>query len=615
MAIISHIIQKPAFGAKITLLDQLTNTMKSGMENYTVEKMSDTYLLVKVPLNISGNLAKISEMPGYSKWEGRALKFRPTSSSLQFLYDNWPELKWVGEANDIIKKHLSDVHLALESKANKQKILEDDGSYEYKTEPYDHQRQAFLLSRDAENFALLMEMGTGKTKVLIDNAAYLYQQDKIDCLVVLAPNGVHRNWIEIEIPVHMPDWCDVSMDYYSAKHGKKRMQHLYSKLSKKNKLCVIAMNIEGFSSQKAKDLLQLVVKEKRCMIALDESTMIKSPGAKRTKYLVKACKDGLYRRIANGAPITKGIEDLYSQFGFLSNKIIGYDTFTSFKSMFCKELMVKIDKSDPNSRKIPMNIGYKNVQLLIDKIDPYSFRVTKKDCLDLPDKVYKLWPVQLSEQQRKAYEELKEEYITQIEDTHIEEEVALVRLLRLQQIICGWYPGEDGKLVPIPGINSRMEALDQACKEVEENKSKAIIWARFKDDIYQIEKLLKGKSVSYHGDVSNDDRVKNVEKFKNDDKIKFMIAMLSSNSGALRGHTWTAANTTIYYSNIYDLDPRQQSEDRMHRIGMGDKALYIDLMALGTTDRKIINALKQKKSIADLVTKDGPSGFLEFINE
>lgn len=585
------------------------------MSEIIITKQPRGNLAIKAPLGKDGNFQKLNNVPGFKKWEGRLLVFRPVSTNLNYIHENWPQAEWRGSANDIIVSHLKDVNLALEAKAKKQKILEDDGSYEYKTKPYDHQRQGFLLSRDMENFAFLCEMGTGKSKMLIDTAAYLYSKKKINCLLIIAPNGVHRNWTSIEIPAHMPDWCKTSMDFYSAKHGKRRMAKFWQSYSQDGVLTIVAFNIEAFTSNRAKEAIEKIIAEKVCLIVLDESTTIKNPSAVRTKFINKLVKPHPYKRIANGAPITKGIQDLYSQFGFLSNNIIGYDSFTAFKKQYCEEVSVPIDYSDPNSKTYKKIVDYKNIDELIEKIDPYSFRVTKKDCLDLPDKIYKLWPVELTEIQKRAYIELKNEYITKIESDIIEAEISLVRIMRLQQIICGWYPGEDGELKPIPGGNPRMEALEAICKEVEENGEKAIIWARFKNDIYEIEKLLGDKAVSYHGDINEEDRETAKEHFQQDDSILYMIGMLSSNSGAVRGHTLTAASVTIYYSNIFDLDPRSQSEDRMHRIGIGDKALYIDLMALGTIDRKIISALKHKKSIADLVTGDGPSGFLDFIKE
>lgn len=581
----------------------------------TITKQPRGNLAIKVDLSENNNFDRLNKLPAYKKWQGRLCLFRPVASNLDYVYENWPDAEWVGDAKQIIIDHLQDVNTALESSANKKKILEDDGSYEYKTVPFDHQRQGFLLSRDLPWFALLWEMGTGKTKTLIDTFAYLYAKGDIDCVIIIAPNGVHRNWIEIEIPVHLPNWCAHEKDYYSSKHGKKRMGKVWDILLQKEKLPIIAINIESFASSKAKSFLQTIIDSKKCIVILDESSTIKSYGAKRTKFVISACKDVAYKRIANGSPITKGIEDLYSQFKFLDDSIIGYDTVSTFKAQYCQEMTCRVDPSDPNSRTYNKIVDYKNVDHLVSRIDPWSMRVLKKDCLDLPEKIYKLWPVELTDEQKKAYVELKDEYMTQIEGTHIEEELALVRLLRLQQIACGWYPGEDGTMLPIPGKNPRMEALQEICREVIENGEKAIIWARFKQDIYAIEEFLGDAAVSYHGDVNSDDRMLARKRFQEDDSIKFMIAMLSSNSGAVRGHTWTAASVCIYYSNIYDLDPRQQSEDRMHRIGMGDKALYIDLMAMGTIDRKIINALKAKKSISDLVTKDGPSGFLEFVNE
>ena len=584
------------------------------MSDIEIRSIERGYMTIQAPLSKNSNFDKLNKLPGFKKWQGRLLKFRPVASNLNYIHEQWPEANWIDDAEEIIINHLKDINLALETNAKKQQILEDDGSYEYKTIPYEHQRQCFLLSRDLPWFALLFEMGGGKTKVTLDTVAYLYSKGKIETFIIIAPKGVHRNWIDEQIPEHFPDWCPHNADFYSSKHGKKRINEINSILLDKKKLSIIAFNIESFTSIKAKKMLELIIDTKKCFVAIDESSTIKSTQAKRTNYLIKTCKDVIYKRILNGTPIEKGIEDYYTQFKFLSDNIIGYDTYTTFKAQYCNEVKVPVDPTDPNSKTYSKIVGYHNVNELIEKVKPWSMRIRKKECTDLPEKIYKLWPIEITSEQSKAYNELKENYITQIEKHAIEEELPIVRLLRLQQIICGWYPSEDNKkMLPIPGGNPRLDALKEICQEVENNNDKAIIWARFKCDIYAIENLLKGKCVSYHGDVNEETRIENVKRFRHDPEIKFMIAIFSSNSGAVRGHNWTCASVCIYYSNIFDLGARLQSEDRIHRIGMGDKALYIDLMAIGTIDKKIINAFKNKKNIADLVTGDGPSGFLNFI--
>lgn len=580
-----------------------------------VEKIKRGYLFLTGPLD-SENYQKMNKIPGYSKWDGRGVKFRPVSSSLEYIIKTWDDIEWSG-CEDIVKNHESSVLEKIELAENKKKILEDDGSFEYKTIPFDHQRQIFLRSRDSELYGLLAEMGTGKSKIIIDTVAYQFSKGNIDTFVILAPNGVHRNWIINEIPIHMPDWVPYKMDFYAAKHGKKRMSSIMDILLDKTHLSIISINMEAFASSKAQSFLELMVQNKRCFVALDESTLIKNPNAKRSKFVNKACRDVVFKRIANGSPVTKGVEDLYSQIGFLSHDILGYDTFTTFKGQYCEEIKCKVDKFDdsPDARTFKKIVGYKNTDELVERMDPYISRVLKKDCIDLPEKVYTLHPFEMSSEQKRAYIELKNEFMTEVDGVSIEVELALVRLLRLQQITCGYYPNEEGELLPFPGKNPRLEALKEICRQVDENQEKCIIWCRFKSDIYAIEDMLGDLAVSYHGDVSGDDRIDAGKRFQNDDSVRYMIAMLSSNSGAVRGHTWTAANVTVYYSNSYDLDCRGQSEDRMHRIGLEGKALYIDIMALGTIDRQIINSLKDKKSIADLITRDGPTGFLDFINE
>ena len=586
------------------------------MSTILIYKLSETYCLIKADLSESNNFDLLSELPGFKKWQGRLLKFRPAYASIEYINDNWPLADW----SDC--QHLLDDFLAEQENKNivserKKKIISDDGQFEYKTKPLKHQAHAFMLSRDIKYFAFLDQMGTGKTKTLIDTFAWLYLKNKINCVVIIAPNGVHSNWINIEIPKHLPDWCKHEKDFYSRSHGKKRMESI-NRIISSNNLVIISINIESLRRKKGKSIefLENLLSIKKCIVILDESSAIKRIGSNQTKNITKACKNVEYKRIANGSPITKGIEDLYSQFYFLDKNIIGYDTYTAFKSRYCKEIQIPLNKHDPNSKKFPKITGYKNIDELRKKIEPYSIRRLKKDCIDLPEKTYTLFAFELSKEQRRAYDELKEEFITEINGISIEENFAVVRLMRLQQIISGYYPSEDNNLLlPFPGENPRLESLKTICNTVNENGEKAIIWARFRQEIIDIESMLGKMAVGYHGSVPQAERATNVERFQHDPDVRYMVAMLSSNSSAVRGHTWTAASTSIYYSNIFDLDARLQSEDRPHRIGVGDKALYIDIMALGTMERKIIACLKNKKSISDLVTRDGPDGFLEFINE
>tara|TARA_R100001591_G_C4338294_1_gene179986 strand:+ start:28 stop:822 length:795 start_codon:yes stop_codon:yes gene_type:complete len=249
-------------------------------------------------------------------------------------------------------------------------------------------------------------------------------------------------------------------------------------------------------------------------------------------------------------------------------------------------------------------VSYQNVDELTRNIEGHSFRVLKKDCLDLPSKIYQRYPVELSVKQRKVYDKLKKDFVTELGNAKIKAPEAITRLLRLQQIVCGWFPSDDD-IIKIEDNNPRLSALLDILSEID---SKVIIWARFRADIMAIEHALGDLAVAYHGNVSNDAREVAVDRFQNDPKIKYFIGQ--PQSGGI-GLTLTAADYAIYYSNSFDLETRLQSEDRCHRIGTKNNVTYIDIESPKTIDTKIIKALRDKKKLADIVTKDPMSIFLE----
>ena len=455
------------------------------------------------------------------------------------------------------------------------------------------------MSRDKENFALLMEQGTGKTKIIIDNAAYLYGRGKINCLIVIAPNGVHRNWLNNEIPVHMPKWCPINSIYYQSGMNKAHTKKFNDVIGSREVLKIFTFNVEAFVSKTAMRFLENILLSHDCLLVVDESSRIKTPGTHRTKVITKLGKLAKYRRILTGTPVTKGAEDVYAQFKFLDPYILGYDSFYTFRARYC--VMREYD----NRKWI---VGYRNVDELTNNIKGNSFRVLKKDCLDLPEKIYQRAYVELSKEQRKIYNSIKNEYVAQLGDDEISVPETITRILRLQQVVCGWFPSE-GEVKPINKTNLRLKALLDIISEID---AKIIIWARFRADIMAIQAALGDSAVVYYGDVSSDDRVIAVDRFQKDPQIKYFIGQ--PQSGGI-GLTLTAAQYAIYYSNSFDLETRLQSEDRCHRIGTTTNITYIDMEASKTVDGRIIKALRDKKSVADVINKDPRSMFLEIDDE
>mgnify|MGYP003133101390 CR=1 FL=1 len=551
------------------------------------------YCMAKVDLG-SENFQRLSSLPGYKKWIGRDLMFDPTGANIDIIRKHWPDAKWSEDTQPILNKYIESLKEAQETLKYKEQELPTNDDFKFKTKPFEHQRRAFYMSRDKENFALLMEQGTGKTKVIIDNAAYLYANNKINTLIVIAPNGVHRNWISNEIPAHMPEWCPSKMMYYQSSISKTKLEKSFNDVyTSENCLKIFAFNVEAFVSKKAVDLITKILLSTQSMIIVDESSRIKTPGAKRTKLITKFGKFAKYRRILTGTPITKGPVDVYSQFRFLNSNILGYDSFYSFKARYC--IMGGFE-----NRQI---VSYQNIDELTKKMEGHSYRVLKKDCLDLPPKIYQRYYVDLSPKQRKLYDGLKKNFITELEGSSLSAPEAITRLLRLQQIICGWFPLED-KVEQIDDVNPRLLALKDILSDI---NGKVIIWARFKADLRAIQKTLGDLAVSYTGEVSNEARAIAVQRFQNDDSVKYFIGQ--PQSGGI-GLTLTAAQYAIYYSNDFNLETRLQSEDRCHRIGTKSKVTYIDIESPKTIDTKIIKALRDKKNLADYVNQDPVSLFL-----
>ena len=259
-----------------------------------IKKAQRGYCLAKTKLE-GNSIQALSSLPGFKKWVGRELLFAPTGANINHLHKHWPDAKWEEDAQPVLDKYIQSLKEADQTHKQKNNDFVDPNDFSFKTKPYDHQRKAFYLSRDKESFALLMEQGTGKTKVIIDNAAYLYGRDEISALIVIAPNGVHRNWLSKEIPAHMPDWCDYKSVYYYSGISAKDTAKFNDIISAQDCLKIFAFNCEAFVSKKAVSFMEKIILSNKVMLVVDESSRIKTPGAKRTKVITKFSKDVKYR--------------------------------------------------------------------------------------------------------------------------------------------------------------------------------------------------------------------------------------------------------------------------------------------------------------------------------
>ena len=466
-------------------------------------------------------------------------------------------------------------------------------NYKFKLKPYAHQLTALEKSWNRESYAYFMEMGTGKTKVLIDNLAMLYDKGKVNGALIIAPKGVVGTWYNNELPTHLPDHIENVTVLWQSNITKKQQEKLETLYEIGTALHILIMNVEALSTDKGIKFAEKFLSCHETLMAIDESTTIKNPAAKRTKNILSLAQNTKYRRIMTGSPVTKNPLDLFSQCYFLDPFHLDHDSYYSFRMRYAIMKTANI-----SGRKIQLVNGFKNLGELSDKLQPFSYRVLKEDCLDLPDKIFIKRQIKLSPDQSKLYEQMKQEALAILKGKQSTTVNTLTQLMRLQQITCGHFTSDDGVTQPI--ANNRITELMNV---LEETEGKAIIWAHYQYDMTAIikavgEKYGPGSIVDYYGLTPQEKRQPNIKRFQDNPECRFIVGTPSTGG---YGITLTAANTVIYYSNGYDLEKRLQSEDRAHRIGQKKSVTYVDLMADDTVDEKIVQALRKKINIASEV--------------
>jgi len=460
--------------------------------------------------------------------------------------------------------------------------------YKYKSKPFAHQKKALEMSWDKEVFAYFMEMGTGKSKVLIDNIAMLYNAGKINGALIVAPKGVYKNWFDGEIPNHMPDYIEKKVGLWRTKPDDKALKPLFSTGAE---LHVLIMNVEAFSTKKGVEFAAKFLASHDTLMGIDESTTIKNPSAKRTQNILKLSKHTKYRRILTGSPVTKSPLDLYSQCQFLDPFLLDQSSYYVFRTRYaiCRKINV-------SGRSVEIVVGYRNLAELSDKLKGFSYRVLKDDCLDLPKKTFVRRTVELTDEQKKLYKQMKEEAIAFLNGKMVTSATVITQLMRLHQITCGHFTSNDGKVQDV-----KSNRIGQLMDVLEEMEGKAVIWAHYRYDIKKIVEAISKKYgenavVTYYGDTSTDDRQKAIKKIQDPESpVRFIVG--TPQTGGY-GITLTGASTMIYYSNGYDLEKRMQSEARIDRIGQEKPMTYIDLIAEDTIDTKIVTSLRNKVNIA-----------------
>jgi len=515
----------------------------------------------------------------------------------------------------------------------------------FKTKPYKHQGIALERSSHLEVFALLMSMRTGKTKVIIDTGTHLYGNGKIDCVVVVAPNGVHRNWVTTEIPAHCPDEVQ-PLSAYWVSNGRKADTERWEALFDHNRtgLRYATMNYEAVVHDRPKEELKRLLTSFRCMLVLDESHRIKDHNARRTKVLLGAATYAPYRRIMTGTSITESPLDLYTQFKFLDPEILGFTTFTTFRASVAQTDLTLTRSGhhklrawqERTGRNVPSILtaadvrpaglrpgrdyfetitGWNDLKDIRNRLLPHSIVVRREDCEDMPAIVRQRIEVELAPEQKRVYREMLRDAVAELgspqELSHLsfDEQIvamlqggdkaraanAMVKTLRLQQILGGHIPDEDGKVHAVE--SNRLKTLLDRLEDID---GKVILWSRFKPELRELEAALVEKYgreavVAYHGDVRDDARESAKHHFQNDPTCRYFVGNPKSGGTGL---PLFAADTMIYYSTEFSAETRWQSEERASVAGKR-KVLVLDMVAPGTVDEKVLASLADKKDVAD----------------
>ncbi len=470
-----------------------------------------------------------------------------------------------------------------------------------------HQSEWLDKTKDLATFALFWEQGVAKTRVILDTARHLFEQRKIDVVLVLAPGDVHRQWVEDEIPEWYPELVPAAYFYTSKKAKNKSHQRMIAAMLEHPRF-FLAIGYAGFMTPPGKELVRQILKDYRVLFVLDESDEIKTPSAKRTISIVAAGKLAAYRRIMTGTPYTNRPFDIYSQVRFLDPgfwKEHGFTTVAEFKTYFGVFHTGTVTDKFGRTRKFERYLRHQNLDELREMLAPISSRILKSEVFDLPPKLYSKRYFELSPEQRRVYDELNRNCMVFLESGElITAQLAITWLLRAHQITSNYVPVIEGEEPFQPIDSKRHPRLDCLASVVEHLHHPAIIYARFQQDIDAImERVAKIEDripVQYDGRNSSDEKSKAKRAFMEGEATDFV----ANPAAAGRGLTLTKAETVIYYNNSFNLRDRLQSEDRAHRAGLEHPVSYIDIVAPNTVDVKIVQALRSKVEMAAAATGD-----------
>jgi SNF2 family DNA or RNA helicase len=468
-------------------------------------------------------------------------------------------------------------------------------TYQPRRQAWAHQAEALEKSEGKKAFAFLMAMRTGKTKVLLDDFGRLAHKAELADLLVIAPAGVYETWKpaaeeDLAVPFRLHTWRSGG--------GLKDRKDRESFLKDFDKTRVLLVNVEALSTvQEARALTLKYLGQRRAMTAIDESTTVKNPTAKRTKFIVSQVAPlSLYRRILSGLPTPQSPLDAFSQFEFLDRRILGFKNFYAFRERFAIMRKIRV-----GGREVKIVVGYRDTDALAKMIEPYSFRRRLEDVYDLPPKMYSTRKVEMTKEQRRVYEDLKKYATVKLEsEDHVTATLVITQMLKLHQVLCGHVADENGVIHPVPE-----KRTDELLELLGEYDGKAIVWVSYDWDVTKVHQALEkeygeGSAARFWGG-NRMTREEEERRFREDPRCRFMVATPAAGG---RGRMWAVADLVVYYSSTADLEHRSQSEERPQAVGKEKSVAYVDFVCEGTVEEKILKSLRSKIDLASQITGD-----------
>ena len=473
-----------------------------------------------------------------------------------------------------------------------------------KTTPYAHQHKEFVLSKDYKIRALLWQMRTGKTKLIIDQASYLFCANKLDGVLVFAPNGVHSNWTLRELPVHGWDCISYNPFYYSHPKRDERKAEFTQALDSilGTKMGFMTINIEALQYDQCKaHIVRWMKQHPRFMLVFDESHKFGTPGSKRTKRARGLAKRASYQRILTGSVMDNSPLKVYSQYELLRPGCLGFPTYEPFKDFYAE-----YENGYMGARTYPKLKGYRNLDDLRARIAKYSSLVRRTDCEDLPDLIFSPVYLEMTSNQTDAYRQAIDELMVEVEcqkdveDTVIEILEGGPLTMKLRTIASGFIKDtESGDVYELvkPEDNPKIQALLDL---LDGSEDKLIVWCNFRYDIETLMKVFKKnkiKAVQYYGGVKEDEKNKAIDSFRDDDSVRVFIGQPVS---AGEGLNLSVASGMVWYSHTYDATVRNQANERATEVG-GESVWLSDFVFDGLIETRIIENLIAKAETSEYV--------------